>query len=95
MYGGGALFPEVFKDAASPGYPTAATQTTQRAARGVCAPPPPRLTKQQFGLSKVSVQKDAPQDGAVILLLSKEGCICLGEVEGTGPCFSRDTCQDP
>lgn len=56
---------------------------------------PPHLTKQQFGLGRMTVQKDVLQDGAVILLLSKGGCICLGEVGGTGPCLSSDTCQDP
>lgn len=41
---------------------------------------PPHLTKQQFGLGRVTVQKDVLQVGAVILLLFKGGCICLGEV---------------
>lgn len=70
MYCGGALFPDVFKDMASPRHPTAGMQTTQRPARGVCAPP--HVIKQQFGLGKVTVQKDALQGGAVIMLLSKK-----------------------
>lgn len=56
---------------------------------------PSNLTKQQFGLGKATVHKDALQGGAAILLLSKEGCVCLGEVGDIGHCFSSDTCQDP
>lgn len=56
---------------------------------------PPHLTKEQFGLGRVTVQKDVLQDGAVILVLSKGFFHLPGRSGGTRPCLSSDTCQDP
>lgn len=87
MCHGGALFPEVFKDKASPQYPTAAMQNTQ----GVHVPPSTSLSSSLVWA--VTAREGGLQCAGPILPLSK-GCICLG-VGAQDPAFPGMPVKDP
>lgn len=82
MCHGGALFPEVFKDKASPQYPTAAMQNTQRPARGACSTQ--HLAEQQLGLGSDSSGGWSAVCGAYSASFQR---LRLPGSGGAGPCF--------